>query len=284
MIKVFIILASVTALVAYFLNKPFASETKADKHTSNKNGLQMLTALPSQVKESSGIAVLSEQGQYITQNDAGNKPYLYKINEKGNLLETIKLDLPNVDWEDLSRDDEGNIYIADTGNNDNNRRELAIYKVNPENPSELEAIRFTYEDQKEYPPAKKDMNFDCEAIFWHNGTIYLVSKDRGRKQTAKVYSLSDKQGQQKAKLLGSVELKGEVTGAALSPEADKIALLTEGKLHLFSDVSDPATFYKDQFQTIPLKDAGQTEGIAFEDANTLVITSEGGNLYKYSLN
>ena len=43
------------------------------------------------------------------------------------MTETIKLKLKNVDWEDLTQDDKGYIYIADTGNNNNKRRELDIY-------------------------------------------------------------------------------------------------------------------------------------------------------------
>ncbi len=284
MIKIFILLASVAALIAYFLFEPSTPATSAEGKVIATRGFQRISALPSQVKESSGIEALPQQGQYVTHNDAGNKPYLYKIDEKGKLLETIKLQLPNVDWEDLARDNEGNIYIADTGNNDNNRRELAVYKVDIDNPSDLEAIRFTYEDQKEFPPSKKERNFDCEAIFWHGGNIYLVSKDRGQKETAKVYSVSATEGTHKAKLLGSVKIKAEVTGAAISPNADRVALISEGKLYLFDNLSTPAQFYDEKYKTIPLQDAGQTEAVTFADENTLVITSEGGNLYKYSLN
>ncbi|MFD2248104.1 hypothetical protein [Pontibacter ruber] len=277
MTKVLLLFLPLVALLFYFLR---------DGNTGSANPpgkLTKLAALPEQVKESSGVEVLPKNGHFITHNDAGNKPYLYELDEKGKLIETYKLQLPNVDWEALARDDEENFYIGDTGNNDNSRRELAVYKVSLADIDNPEAIRYTYEDQKAYPPAKKEMNFDCEAIFWYGGNVYLISKDRGRKQTAKVYQLSDEPGKHQAKLVGSVKLNKPVTDAAVSPDGKSVVLLSEGGMHLFAGLSDPTTFFKNKYKSIPLKEAGQTEGVAFEDNSTLVITSEGGNLYRYKL-
>lgn len=264
----------------YFLGRPTDSATT----NNSASKLEKLANLPSAISESSGVEYLAEKKAYITHNDAGNKPHLYLINEKGQLLETIKLQLPNVDWEDLARDDAGNIYIADTGNNNNKRRELAIYKLKLSQPDKIEAIRFSYEDQKDFPPSKKDMNFDVEAVFWQGGKLYLVSKDRGLKETAKVYELPDKGGQYKAKLVGSHKLGVPVTGAASSPSGHQVALTSEGVLHIYRNVKSPASFFKGDYQKVSIKQAGQTEAVAFEDENTLVITSENGGFYRYSLN
>ncbi|WP_114781365.1 NHL repeat-containing protein [Botryobacter ruber] len=276
MFKVLIVFLSVMAIALFVLRKPYEVKPAAPA------ALKKIATLPYQVRESSGIEVLPNN-EYITHNDAGNKPYLYKLNQKGKLTGTIKLQLPNVDWEDLARDDKGNIYIGDTGNNNNKRRELAIYKVNINHPSKLEAIRFTFEDQTQFPPDKKDMNFDCEAIFWHGGNIYLVSKDRGRKRTAKVYRLKDNPGTQQAKLIGSHEVNAEISGAAISPNADKVALVSEAKLHLFRHVKNPEKYYEADYKEINLPGAGQTEAVAFITDTELVLTSEGGNLYRYSI-
>lgn len=246
------------------------------------NGLEKLASLPREVNESSGLAVLG-QGQYLTHNDAGNSPNLYLLNAQGKLQQTISLRLPNVDWEDLTQDAEGNIYIADTGNNENDRRELAVYKLHPERPEQVQAIRFSYEDQTAYPPKKKQRNFDSEAIFWSNGKLYLISKDRGRGETAKVYQLPDQPGTYKARLIGSHNLKALVTGAAISPDGKTVALVSEEELHLFRGYSSPDKFYEGQYEKQKLDDAGQTEAVAFEGNNRLVLTSEGGNLYYFPL-
>ena len=282
MIKVIAAFLAATALMFYFFRDTVLSGT-AEAETTGNAALKKIASLPGEISESSGIVALYHQGLYVTHNDAGNKPYLYKLNQNGEIIETIKLKLPNVDWEDLTIDKEGNIYIADSGNNNNNRKELAVYKVNLDAPTQIEAIRYTYEDQEKYPPPKKERNFDSEAIFWADGSLYLISKDRGRGETAKVYRLPDAGGQYKAQLIGKQRIDAQITGAAISPDEETVALLGEEKLFLFTNYNSPATFYKGKYKEVKLKGAGQTEGVAFEDDDTLVITSEGGNLYKFKL-
>lgn len=277
MIKITVIFLAIVGLATYFLRDTFFGDPP-----SAPAGVEHLASLPGRVSESSGLAVMAA-GEYLTHNDAGNGPHLYKLNDKGKLSQTIKLKLPNVDWEDLAQDTEGNIYIADTGNNDNDRRELAVYKVHLEQPEQVQAIRFTYEDQKEFPPKKKERNFDSEALFWSSGNLYIISKDRGRGQTAKVYQLPDEPGTYKAKLIGSHQLKAQITGAAISPSGETVALLSEEALHLFRDFSSVENFYEGKYEKRSLKGTGQTEGVAFEKDEVLIITSEGGNLYRYNL-
>lgn len=261
----------------------FFYETVPEPDITTTRGFEKLANLPNEVEESSGLVALPQQGLYLTHNDAGNKPYLYKLNEEGQLIETIKLDLKNKDWEDLTMDDQGNIYIADTGNNNNNRRDLAVFKLDLQRPERVQAIRYTYEDQQEFPPPKKERNFDSEASFWYGGAIYLVTKDRGRGETAKLYQLPDKPGQHQAKLIGRHALKTQVTGAAISPDGRTVALLGDEKLHLYTGFQEPATFYKGRHEEVELKKAGQTEGLTFRDNSTLIISSEGGSLYRYTL-
>lgn len=282
MIKVFIIMASLVGLLFYFVGGPDGAENQTAGEAT-ATGLQKLAPLPSSISESSGIEFLADKEQYITHNDAGNKADLYQIDATGKLVETYKLNVPNVDWEDLTRDDKGNLYIADTGNNDNKRKELAIYKVGVDNMNQASAIRFTYEDQTEFPPEKKDRNFDGEAIFWHGGQLYIVTKDRGQKQTANIYTVPDKPGNYKAKLVGSVSLNGMVTSAAISPNGKVVALLEEEKLHLFKGFKEVSRFYESDSEEVGLQGTGQTEAVAFEDESTLIISSEGGNLYRYKL-
>lgn len=287
MLKVFVVMVTLAGIIFYFLSGG-AGDTllgnNADAQQGDEGttaaGLQKLAALHGTIKESSGIEVL-QKGQYVTHNDAGNSAQLFQVDAKGKLVKSHKLNIPNVDWEDLTRDDAGNLYIADTGNNDNDRKELAVYKVSASDMTDVSAIRFTYEDQQEFPPSKKDRNFDSEAVFWHEGQLYVITKDRGQQRTANIYQLPDAPGTYKAKLVGSADFKGEVTGAAISPDGKLVVLLEEERLHLFSDFKDPAAFYKGKSETVDLAGAGQTEAVAFEDNNTLIITSEGGSLYQY---
>lgn len=283
MIKVLAVFVAAIALMVFVLRDTvFDAPNLAGKRVAIAS-FERVASLPGDINESSGIIVLPKTGYYLTHNDAGNRPYLYKLDKSGKVVSVIKLKLPNVDWEDITRDDKGYVYIADSGNNSNRRKQMAVYKVNIENPDQIEAIRYTYTDQKEYPPSKKDWNFDSEAIFWANGSLYLISKDRGRGETAKIYKLPDKGGTYQAKLTGQHKLKAQVTGADISPDGNTVVLLSEEKIHFFTEFDSSEEFYTGQYRSQKLKGAGQTEGIAFEDDQTLVITSEGGNLYRFKL-
>ncbi|MER2996904.1 hypothetical protein [Pontibacter populi] len=281
MIKIFIVFASILAIAFYFLRDQTAPASKAMKSDTNK--FETLATLPGAIQESSGIEIMSENGNYLTHNDANNKPYLYEINEAGKLIKTHKFQLPNVDWEDLTRDDSGNLYIGDIGNNNSKRDELAIYKVSLQDMENPQAIRFTYEDYKGKPSKKDKSSFDCEAIFWYDGNLYLISKDRNGRNEAKVYQLSDEPGNHTAKKIGTVKMREPVTGASISPDGSTVALLSEGKIHLYRNVENPESFFEGESEEIQLSGAGQTEAVTFKDNNTLILTSEGGSLFRYTL-
>ncbi|WP_235337455.1 hypothetical protein [Pontibacter korlensis] len=249
---------------------------------STPDNVEVLAKLPKEVDESSGIVAIAT-GVYLTHNDSRNKPYLYKQTAAGKTLQTIRLNLSNVDWEDITKDDEGNLYIADTGNNKNNRQDLAIYKVSLANPEQVKAIRFSYEDQKEFPPKEEERNFDSEALFWDNDKLYLVSKDRGRGETAKLYQLPDEPGSYEAQLIGSTKLETKVTAADISPDGKTVVLLGEEELHLFRNYNSVEEFYEGDYEKRDIEGTGKTEAVAFEEEDVLVITSEGGSIYRHNL-
>ena len=54
---------------------------------------------------------------------------MYYLSKKGEIKYKRKISsAKNKDWEDITRDDKY-IYIADMGNNFNNRKDLKIYKI-----------------------------------------------------------------------------------------------------------------------------------------------------------
>ncbi|MBC8082374.1 MAG: hypothetical protein H7Z21_04125 [Hymenobacter sp.] len=251
---------------------------KGDKELTA--GLQVVGELQGGVPESSGLAHGVRPGTFFTHGDAGTTPVLYLINEQGELLGQRELPVPNIDWESLADDGQGTIYVTDTGNNANARQDLAIYRLNPDQPEKAGKISFRYADQRAFPPAKDERNFDCEASLWHAGQVYLFTKDRARRSTSKVYTVSDQPGSHTAQLLTGLAIEGEVTGADLSPDGRHLALLGQEKLYLYEG-NDLAGALKAPLKTVSLKGAGQTEGILFLSNNTLLISTEQGVLYRY---
>ncbi|WP_210486322.1 hypothetical protein [Rufibacter aurantiacus] len=261
---------------------------KAPENTSVKvtgtSTLTHLAKLPGAVVESSGLELADKPNTYWTHNDAGNAPILYKINEQGKLLQEVTIQgATNTDWEDLAEDNQGNLYIGDMGNNSNKRKDLCIYKVSLKNGFKAQQIKFTYEDLPAGKIAKENRNFDCEAFFWQNGKLYLISKDRGAERTAKLYVLPDDAGTHTARLLSKKELNGLVTSADLSPDGRHLAVLTYGKLYLYPVAKGSTQFFSQTPRILDLPAIGQAEAVLFKDNQHLVITNEEGNLYRYAL-
>jgi len=244
--------------------------------------------LPYQLRESSGLVAI-EPNTIWSHNDSGNTNQLFRIDTLGNILRTITVEnVQNIDWEDLTRDSQGNFFINDAGNNDNNRQNLAIHilsnpQLNPSVSQQAQSIHFQLPDQTAFPPAVSNRNFDIEAIVWRNDSLMLFSKNRSSPTSGycKLYALKASPGQQTAVLKDSVftglSVNDRVTGAALHPNGQMLVLLTRAGLHAF-DQFEGNMFFRGRktflpFHTLP----GQAEGISFVDNQTLLISEEGNS-------
>ncbi len=187
--------------------------------------------LPSALNEVSGMAFLKNDPaneDLFLLNDGGNPPVLFRLNLLKDSLSRIKLPLRNHDWEDLTADSLGNLYIGDFGNNYNRRRDLRVYIFNPAT-GQLDSLLFNYSDQTTFPPPKRgDWNFDCEAMVFFHDSLHLFSKNAfGGNFFTKHYVLPARPGQYTAVLRDSFHLPGQVvTGAAVSSDGQMLALTT----------------------------------------------------------
>lgn len=253
--------------------------------------------LPNALDEVSGIVHLQDSTIWVLE-DGGNKDEIYKVDFKGDILKTLKVkNAKNKDWEDITKDLDGNVYIADTGNNDNERKDLVIYKIsNPEkekgDKTPAEKIEFLYPEQKKFPPKKAGRYYDVEAVFHADGKLYLITKNRAKPFNGKafIYTLPDTPGKYTATLVGTIEVCDDrktcqITAITISPDKKKIVALSYGKLFVFTDfVLDD--FSKSNMTTIDLGARTQLESICFLDDNTLLMADEeshgrDGNLYSY---
>jgi hypothetical protein len=78
----------------------------------------------SAITEASGLAASKAlPGDFWTHNDSGNKPEVYLLNNKGQLISTIELEgVKNRDWEDIAEGagpipHKQYVYVGDIGNN-----------------------------------------------------------------------------------------------------------------------------------------------------------------------
>lgn len=258
-------------------------------HAQPKPALK--TVLPHVLKEVSGLWI-EDSDNYWLINDSGNLPFLYRAGADGVLKDSILLPVQNRDWEEITGDHHGHIYIGDFGNNRNARKDLRIYIYQPAN-GKLDSIQFAFPDQADFPPAKReDWSFDCEAmVAWHD-SLHIFTKDAfagpGR---CKHYILPTKPGRYTANLKESILLKkSSVTGAVLDEKGERLALVSyhfnkflgtyifgRSNIHIFTDYTG-GLYFNGRTHTIKSPYcliARQFESIAFFNDRWLITAAEG---------
>ena len=172
--------------------------------------------------ETSGLEILEDY--FITHNDSGNDPALYYLNKKGEIIQKRLLEgHTNIDWEDITKD-EAYFYVADMGNNYDNRKDLKILKV-PIDPNSLEDIKiisFYYPEQKKFNYEIKSM-FDAEALVSVGESLIIFTKNRASK-TTQIYKLPKISGHYKAEKIGTLKTQSIVTGADYRDDLRILAL------------------------------------------------------------
>ena len=135
--------------------------------------LTILGNLDNTLKEVSAAEYDQKRNFVWVIEDSGNKDKLYGISLKGHIIRSVHIENgKNHDWEDLTQDSEGNIYIGDFGNNDKKRDHYKILKIHDEDldkeSAEAEIIEFTL--------PKNQKAADFESFFIVNNSFYLFSK------------------------------------------------------------------------------------------------------------
>ena len=267
---------------------------------TNHGQLKLIEKLPQKLKENSGIVSFSASSAWFIE-DNGNSDNIYKTDFNGNIIQQFDVkNAKNDDWEDLTKDKKGNLYIGDFGNNANQRKNLVIYKApNPEQEKgekiSIEKIKFKYPEQQNFPPRRGKLLYDAEAFFHYNGYLYIFTKNRANPFTGEtsVYRVPDKKGTYEAELMGTIRICSDwntcqITSADISPDGKTIVLLSYGKLWTITNFSND-DFAQGNLAEIDLGVRTQLESVCFTNNKLLLLSDEerddtGGNLYSYTLN
>lgn len=266
----------------------------------NSSLLTELDALPKHLKEVSGIVYTESSKMIWVLEDSGNSNAIYGLDNHGKLKKTLTIaQTNNIDWEDITKDRKGNLYIGDFGNNANERKDLAIYKIdknalNQNSAVPLYKISFAYPEQMHFPPKKTKLFYDVEAFIEYKDNFYLFTKNRskGFDGTTFLYKVPNKAGFHQAQLLGKFKAKGDyenaaITSATISPDGKKVILLSHSQIWIFEKFTSDNFFYG-KVNQVNLHHFSQKEAICFKDNNTLLIADEktkkiGGKIYQLDL-
>lgn len=260
--------------------------------------LTTIAPLAATVGESSGLIRSHASGHWWTHNDSGGEAKLYRIDSTGTVVRTVRLlGVTNVDWEEVTADDAGHIYVGDFGNNANDRQDLVIYQLPHPDLLAVDsvaptAIHFSYADQVAFPPAASLLHYDMEAMVAWGDSLYLFSKNRTDPFDGytRLHVLPAQAGTYVAQVRDSFYtgpgpmLNYWVCAAALSPDQQHLLLVSYTRGWLFSCFPG-----RDFFAGAVVEltwSLAQREAAAWSGNDTLYMTDEringqfGGNLYR----
>ncbi len=246
---------------------------------------------PTLLTECSGLVhSLRYNGVFWAHGDGGSGASIVPVTASGKLARgwtgAVRVEgCKNNDWEDIALDDQGNLIIADLGNNNGRRKQLMLHFVSEPKPGAVSVrptrtLRVHYEDQKGDSP-----DYDCEAVFSAGGRIYFLTKHRSDKRT-RLYRLAGESTTRSnpLRLVGSLDVGGMVTAADASPDGKLVAVLTYTTLWVFSyDRASGSIFTKSESVRRTPIFAWQAEAVAWEGNDALVIANENGQLFRVAL-
>jgi len=244
--------------------------------------------LPTVLPECSGMAY--HEGSLIALNDGGNGSFVYELSATtGELVQQIPIaGTDNMDWEALALYD-GELVIADTGNNDGSRQSQTLYHIDANTYSKSSTTTFALAGQPMAP--SMNHNYDCEALSLIDGDYYLWTKNRGNDSTNLWVG---EIGTSEFSLRASMPVAGLITDSYYHEPSDTHLLLcNERHGSTFASAIEVVTI-DDEFKvtshaTLPLMLDDKVEAITWVSDDRFLLASESkqmgdlGMLYEIAL-
>jgi len=224
------------------------------------------------INESSGL-VASRQFENVlwTHNDDG-EPLLFAIKPSGELIRAYRIEgISNNDWEDIASDGKQLLIQDNVSGLEKSNRGL-IHILQEPNPYEDDSVVVQSSIEFQFPISGEDI----ESLIVNDDGIYLVSKpwDDSFPRVYKLDSLTDGTYARRIMDLPALAM---ITGGDISDDGKRIALASYRALFIFEGEGNPDKIFEQKPLTCQLN-AGQVEGITWQDED-LLISTEQGNIY-----
>jgi hypothetical protein len=258
---------------------------------------RIATLEDSRITESSGIvASRKNPGIYWTHNDSGDEPLLYAFDRTGRSRGTWRIpQATNIDWEDIAigpspQRGRWYLYAGDIGDNDRNRRDIVIYRVEEPRLANCPKPCLTA------PPAIFRLRYpdgphNAETLLVHpsTGDLYVISKaGPGDTNTTVYVARAARLAQAPVTLerLATLDIPellfrsvvGGLTGGDISPDGRRLILCDYFRIYEAA-LPKGATFddiWHQHFTSTTIGVGLQVEGVCFRaDQKAVLITSEG---------
>jgi hypothetical protein len=237
------------------------------------------------IPEASGI-VKSRRfpGIFWVHNDSGNAPLLFAIRRDGRIVRRFRLAIPNLDWEDISIDDGGHLYLGDIGNNTGLLRSRIIYRIDEPDPSTPDVPDKPLAAAAAVPYALPQSNrFDAEGLFFDGKMAYLVTKYLDRREAELFAVPMDPPSPPSRPVPVAIRPIGRLsgftepaTGASLSEDGTLLAVCSYAVTRIYRRGESPPW----QLLAEVRYDALPTEGITWDGRDLILSAEEGRGLYR----
>lgn len=240
-------------------------------------------ALPEILDETSGLAVgIRDPDRIWTHNDSGHEPHLYALDAAGTLHATVEVDQRNRDWEDMDRGrcDAGScLYLADTGDNQERRRRVTLYRV-PEPDGRVDGTTAAERYLMQFPDGPRDV----EAMYVLPGErIFFVTK--GRNHPITLYRYPPPLRPDTVVTLESIQVMSAgpvappryVTGASATLDGSRVVIRTYETLEFFT-VTENGRLQPLENGRVNLRALREPQGeaVAFLPDGRVILSSESG--------
>lgn len=248
--------------------------------------LQIVCELPESLKEISGLAYDQNEQLLWAINDSGNDAVVFGIDPLTCqvVTKTYTTGAFNQDWEAIALNRKGQLFVADTGNNNYRRKSLKVYWLHADATAEATNAKVLITKIK-FPDAvskKGRIVYDFEAMVFIDGYFYFFSKtnkSEGFGAKTEIFKAAAVPGTVHAYNIGNIALcenanHCKITDAAFDQVTGTLALLSHKNIWVIDDFIKKLEAKVVDSKRFKLGKNTQKEGITFTSSRSLVVTEE----------
>jgi hypothetical protein len=219
--------------------------------------------------EASGLVLSRNRPDVFWTHNDGSRPTLYAMNGDGVRIQTVAVTgFSPTDFEDIATDSDGNLYLADTGDNREQRQTVTVVRVREPAAGELTAA-VTAVWTLRWPSGARD----AESLFIHGGHGWLIGKIRGIGETSPLmrFPLAATNGLTTLEFVGDLAIDSPAAGADITADGRKLTVLSRAAAYVWTVAGDPARSVITAPARVDFDLGFQNEGITFVPQGALVI-------------
>ena len=231
------------------------------------------------ISETSGVvASRTYPGVFWAHGDSGNPARLVAFDRTGRMLAAVAIDAVNADWEDITTDADGHLFIGDIGNYRGWFSLRQIYKIGEPDPYHppRRPVKPLAVWQYELPP---DNRFDAEALYWRGGALYVLAHGRGSRKLFRLVPSPDP-ARVRLQFVVSIPLLS-ATGADCSKDGKRLVICGYHRCVIIALSPDGAWDRSVRPLDISYPRGGGIEAVAF-DGDAVVLAAENGEVFRVS--